>query len=559
MTMLVRQASIVANNYLSNSMVMSGNGALVAYVGTLGSAPNTAREVILHETLTGLTRTLGSINPALQGLETLQPTLSADGSTISFVISSTGQVGVLALATGVLSIASQGVGGVQGNAASSAPALSADGSFVVFESFASNLVPGDTNGLPDIFYRNVQTGTILRVAGTDSELSTPQISGDGTLVLFRDNLQLYAQVMTTGVRQLVSSGFNDAYAAGYGRQAYELAADGRSAVLTGVVTVIGHFDSRHGVDTYRRDLVSGELTPVLVPSQFKIGETLPSYTINIDPEVSGDGSLVTYVRSSTVFPDAVSFYFHDIARDEVSRFSPSESQPGRQLVESSLSSDGSHFAYVFRPASDGGTTDLLQISAVLRGNAAPGAGDQTIQGAIGIDMLTYPGARAEYIVSGRSITDSQPARNGRDTLVDVERLQFSDGNIALDIAGAGGQAFRLYQAAFDRAPDQAGVGFWINALDKGQSLQAVAAAFTQSAEFKAVFGMAPTNAEFVAKLYMNILHRPGDSAGIAFWTETLDQNRATVAEVLVGFSESQENVAALVGVLQGGVAYQPYS
>ncbi len=86
----------------------------------------------------------------------------------------------------------------------------------------------------------------------------------------------------------------------------------------------------------------------------------------------------------------------------------------------------------------------------------------------------------------------------------------------------------------------------------------VAAAFTASAEFKTVFGTAPANAELVAKLYTHILHRPGDSAGIAFWTAQLDQGRASVAEVLVGFSESVENVAALVGVLQGGVAYQPY-
>jgi hypothetical protein len=44
-------------------------------------------------------------------------------------------------------------GGAQGNAFSSLPVVSADGRSVAFESFASNLVPGDTNGTFDVFVR----------------------------------------------------------------------------------------------------------------------------------------------------------------------------------------------------------------------------------------------------------------------------------------------------------------------------------------------------------------------------------------------------------------------
>ena len=43
--------------------------------------------------------------------------------------------------------------GVQGNHASYSPSISADGQIVAFESIASNLVAGDTNGLYDIFGR----------------------------------------------------------------------------------------------------------------------------------------------------------------------------------------------------------------------------------------------------------------------------------------------------------------------------------------------------------------------------------------------------------------------
>jgi Tol biopolymer transport system component len=70
------------------------------------------------------------------------------------------------------------------------PDVSADGRFVVFWSEASNLVPGDTNGVADIFVRDRVTKQIQRVnvssAGTQSTGYTdrPRISSDGRFVVF---------------------------------------------------------------------------------------------------------------------------------------------------------------------------------------------------------------------------------------------------------------------------------------------------------------------------------------------------------------------------------------
>ena len=62
--------------------------------------------------------------------------------------------------TGTTQRVSVGPGGVQGNGDSSQrPSISADGRFVAFSSDASNLVPGDTNGVDDVFVRDRQTGT----------------------------------------------------------------------------------------------------------------------------------------------------------------------------------------------------------------------------------------------------------------------------------------------------------------------------------------------------------------------------------------------------------------
>src|SRR5438046_3037872 len=80
--------------------------------------------------------------------------------------------------------------GTEGNGLSVNPSISADGRFVVFYSYATNLVPGDTNGTGDVFVHDRQTGTTERVsvdsAGTqgNSNSDRPSISADGRFVAF---------------------------------------------------------------------------------------------------------------------------------------------------------------------------------------------------------------------------------------------------------------------------------------------------------------------------------------------------------------------------------------
>lgn len=145
-------------------------------------------------------------------------------------------------------------------------------------------------------------------------------------------------------------------------------------------------------------------------------------------------------------------------------------------------------------------------------------------------------------------------------LTNEQRLQFTDTNVALDTGAGetGGQAFRIYQAAFARAPDKAGLGYWINAMDSGLSLERVASLFVQSKEFEAAYGTQFASTDIVGKLYQNILQRPGDSAGIQFWANALDTNAAQLSEVLAGFSESAENVAFTATLIGEGFTYLAY-
>lgn len=105
-----------------------------------------------------------------------------------------------------------------------------------------------------------------------------------------------------------------------------------------------------------------------------------------------------------------------------------------------------------------------------------------------------------------------------------------------------GKAFRLYRAAFGRTPDAAGHQYWIKALDDGYTLSQIANWFLVSPEFHALYGDSPTNEEFATSLYTNVLRRTPDAAGIAWWLERLNEG-VPRADVLVGFSESDENKA----------------
>jgi len=68
---------------------------------------------------------------------------------------------------GTTELVSVGANG-QGNGASTAPSISADGCKIAFESAADNLVAGDTNGWPDVFVRDRCAGTTTRVSVTSS-------------------------------------------------------------------------------------------------------------------------------------------------------------------------------------------------------------------------------------------------------------------------------------------------------------------------------------------------------------------------------------------------------
>ena len=133
-----------------------------------------------------------------------------------------------------------------------------------------------------------------------------------------------------------------------------------------------------------------------------------------------------------------------------------------------------------------------------------------------------------------------------------------------DVDGTGGKAYRLYQAAFDRVPDEGGVGFWMYYIDRGFNLIDAAANFMGSAEFKELYGDNPSNEQFMNLLYANVMNRTPDD-GYYFWLDALygrGQFEGTVSSrpfVLQRFSESAENQANVIGVITDGFQYEVFA
>ena len=189
-----------ANN-AGNLPSISANGQYVTFFSTANnlviSDTNGASDVFIHDTETGRTKRVSVTSDGTQGnSSSYNASISADGQYVAFeswannlVISDTNSaydVFVHNTQTGQTQRVSLASDGKQGNYQSHYPSISADGRYVAFESYATNLVISDTNYHYDIFVHNIQTRQTSRVSvasdGTqadgDSSLPPSQLMDD---------------------------------------------------------------------------------------------------------------------------------------------------------------------------------------------------------------------------------------------------------------------------------------------------------------------------------------------------------------------------------------------
>ena len=98
---------------------------------------------------------------------------------------------------------------------------------------------------------------------------------------------------------------------------------------------------------------------------------------------------------------------------------------------------------------------------------------------------------------------------------------------------------RVYLAAYDRLPDSGGLVYWLDRRRNGWTLDRIGQQFTRAPEFTSRYGSL-TDAEFVDRVYQNVLGRNAEGAGREYWLAALASG-TTRGKVLIHFSQSPEN------------------
>jgi hypothetical protein len=207
----------------------------------------------------------------------------------------------------------------------------------------------------------------------------------------------------------------------------------------------------------------------------------------------------------------------------------------------------------------GAGADLL-VGNDANNKLAGGAGDDSLNGGRGIDTALFGAPRAAFTVSNNGAGYVVAGPEGADSLTAIERLQFSDRNVALDVrAGeSAGNAVRLIGAAFDTAyiPHFAGVG--ITLFDQGLSMQQVAQLAIDTELFTSLAG-SRSNVDFVNSVYRNVVGALPSTAERDFYVGLLQGSGGTMmqAELLMIAADSQANAVniGLQGIQEGGLEF----
>ena len=228
---------------------------------------------------------------------------------------------------GITELISLATDGTQGNDNSSSPFISTNGRFVAFISDASNLVPDDTNEVSDIFVRDRQDGTTERVSISSSGKEgnnysyQPSISTDGRYVAFEsyasdlvsgdtngsdeDGQDVFVRDRQNGTTERVSVDSDDMQ--GNGDSGYPvISADGKSVFYESYASNLVSNDTNGYSDIFKRDLQSGMTERISVASDGTQGNR-----DSHKPSVSANGRFISFAsRTTNLVPGGANGFMH---------------------------------------------------------------------------------------------------------------------------------------------------------------------------------------------------------------------------------------------------------
>ena len=300
---------------------ISADGRYVAFESIadnlVQSDTNGDRDVFVHDRQTGQTTRVSVSSSSQQGdRDSDNPSISADGRYVAFesiadnlVQSDTNgdrDVFVHDRQTGQTTRVSVSSAGEQGNHSSYQASISADGRYVAFQSFATNLVDGDTNGDQDVFVHDSQTAQTTRVSISSAgqqgnrDSDSPSISAYGRYVAFESlafNLvegdtngdqDIFVHDRQTGTTSRVSvrstglQGNDHSYRP-------SISADGRYVAFESEAGNLVEGDTNHHFDVFVCDRQTGQTTRVSVSSAGEQGNDTSEFS-----SISPNGRYVAF-------------------------------------------------------------------------------------------------------------------------------------------------------------------------------------------------------------------------------------------------------------------------
>jgi hypothetical protein len=329
--------SVLGNNWSYDVPSLSGDGRYVAFrsvaTNLVADDTNGQDDIFVKDLQTQITTRVSIRSDTVQGNAlSMSPRISDDGLRVAFTsyasnlvpgdTNARSDILVKDLSTGEILLASNrnvaGESSRGGCLDSNQTSVSADGRYVAFESFASDLVTGDTNGLWDIFVKDTLSGVVTRAsvnsAGVEGNSSSysPSISGDGRTVAFRSSAtnmivgstdgngtvqDIFVKSLDTGIVQLASATGAGVQATGGGSSNPDISSDGRYVGFQSDATNLFTGDENGSTDVFLKDLRTGTLKLVssVNGSLVDEGNSGGSYF----PSVSDDGRYVAFHSNST--------------------------------------------------------------------------------------------------------------------------------------------------------------------------------------------------------------------------------------------------------------------
>lgn len=367
-------------NGMSSGVSLSADGRYIAFHSQASNLvqgdTNGQADVFVRDVESGITTrvSVDAFGNQATGGGSNDPSISGDGRFIAFWSTATnlvpgdtngaGDIFVRDTAQGSTIRISIDSAGVQANAGSLAPAISATGMNVVFSSAASNLVASDTNSRYDIFVRDLVSNTTVRAsvdssgAQANGDSRAPGISADGRITAFESDAtnlvpvdtnvatDIYVRDLTSLTTTLASVDDSGVQANG---NSYEPVVSGGGQVIafSSYGSNLVPLDTNGGRDVFARDLQNSQTVRVSVDSNEVqgIGDSL-------QPAISFSGRYVAYCSYAANFVAGDTNFVADIFIRDVKGMTTvrvSVDQAGAQAnagsFDPAVSGDGRYVAY----------------------------------------------------------------------------------------------------------------------------------------------------------------------------------------------------------------------